>query len=180
MSQKRKSLSVRARFEVFKRDCFVCQYCGAHPPEVVLEVDHIIPVAFDGTNDIDNLVTSCFDCNRGKAAISLSVVPQSLADKAAQIAEREEQLRGYGEVMEAKRQRLEDETWRVMEMFYPGTETVQRDEFGSAQRFIDKLGLHAVLEAADIAMASNCNYRNVFRYFCGVCWNKVRELEGAA
>ena len=39
---KREQLSAKLRFEVFKRDSFVCQYCGSHPPQVVLHVDHII------------------------------------------------------------------------------------------------------------------------------------------
>lgn len=68
----RKSLSKKARFEVFKRDNFTCQYCGGKAPQVVLEVDHIEPVSKGGTNDILNLVTSCFDCNRGKSDRRLS------------------------------------------------------------------------------------------------------------
>ena len=63
---KRKSLSKSVRFEVFKRDSFKCQYCGKSAPDVVLEVDHIIPVSKGGDNDISNLITACFDCNRGK------------------------------------------------------------------------------------------------------------------
>lgn len=63
---KRKSISKKTRFEVFKRDSFTCQYCGKSAPDIVLEVDHIIPVSKGGTNDISNLITSCFDCNRGK------------------------------------------------------------------------------------------------------------------
>lgn len=62
----RKSLSKKIRFEVFKRDKFTCQYCGNTAPNVVLEVDHIDPVAKGGVNDLLNLITSCFDCNRGK------------------------------------------------------------------------------------------------------------------
>lgn len=68
----RKSLSKKVRFEVFKRDNFTCQYCGGKAPQVVLEVDHIEPVSKGGTNDILNLVTSCFDCNRGKSDRKLS------------------------------------------------------------------------------------------------------------
>jgi 5-methylcytosine-specific restriction endonuclease McrA len=71
------SLSKKLRFEVFKRDGFKCQYCGNHPPIVVLEVDHINPVSKGGTNEIDNLVTSCFDCNRGKGNRELTCIPQS-------------------------------------------------------------------------------------------------------
>jgi hypothetical protein len=33
---------------------------------VVLHVDHANPVCAKGTNDNDNLLTSCFDCNMGK------------------------------------------------------------------------------------------------------------------
>ena len=69
---KREPLSKGIRFEVFKRDNFTCQYCGAKAPDVILEVDHINPVKLGGTNEIMNLVTSCFNCNRGKSAKKLS------------------------------------------------------------------------------------------------------------
>jgi len=68
----RKTISKKTRFEVFKRDSFTCQYCGNSAPNVLLEVDHIKPVSKDGDNDITNLITSCWDCNRGKAARELS------------------------------------------------------------------------------------------------------------
>lgn len=64
---KRKSLSKKVRFEVFKRDSFKCQYCGRSAPDVVLEVDHISPVSKGGKNDILNLITSCWACNSGKS-----------------------------------------------------------------------------------------------------------------
>ncbi len=70
--EKRKAISKRIRFEVFKRDSFTCQYCGKSAPDVILEVDHIEPVSKGGTNDITNLITSCKDCNRGKAARRIS------------------------------------------------------------------------------------------------------------
>ncbi|MBE7320297.1 HNH endonuclease [Staphylococcus epidermidis] len=63
---KRKKLSNKIRFEVFKRDNFTCQYCGKSAPEVVLNVDHIEPISEGGTNDLFNLITSCFECNNGK------------------------------------------------------------------------------------------------------------------
>ena len=68
----RKALSKKIRFEVFKRDSFTCQYCGRAAPDVLLEVDHIKPVSKDGEDDITNLITSCFDCNRGKSDRELS------------------------------------------------------------------------------------------------------------
>lgn len=69
---KRQSISKKIRFEVFKRDNFTCQYCGRMAPDVILEIDHINPIAKGGDNNILNLITSCFDCNRGKGKRKLT------------------------------------------------------------------------------------------------------------
>ena len=69
---KRKNIPNKLRFEVFKRDSFTCQYCGQSAPNVVLEVDHLLPVSKGGDNDILNLITSCWTCNNGKSNILLT------------------------------------------------------------------------------------------------------------
>ena len=66
-----RSVSKPKRFAVFERDKFTCQYCGRSAPNVILEVDHIIPLSGGGNNDIGNLVTSCEECNRGKGSKKL-------------------------------------------------------------------------------------------------------------
>jgi hypothetical protein len=174
----RKALSKKTRFEVFKRDGFACQYCGAHPPKVILHVDHIVAVANGGGGDMDNLVTSCESCNQGKAARALSSVPQSLKDKSAEVAEREEQLRGYHDILEAKRERLDEESWVIAEILEPGSgdKGFNRDWRLSIKRFIDKLGYHEVIDAAEIAGARKPHSLGTrFRYFCGICWRKIEE-----
>ena len=55
----RKNLSKKLRFEVFKRDQFQCAYCGAHPPSVVLQVDHIHPVVDGGTGGAIRIPITC-------------------------------------------------------------------------------------------------------------------------
>jgi len=86
----RKSL----RFEVFKRDSFACQYCGAKSPDVVLEVDHVTPVSGGGTNDILNLVTACRACNAGKSdrRLSESAAIDKRRSQLAELEERRQQL----------------------------------------------------------------------------------------
>jgi hypothetical protein len=64
----RKPIGKSKRYDVLKRDNFTCQYCGRSAPEAVLEIDHKNPVSNGGSNNQDNLVTSCYDCNRGKSA----------------------------------------------------------------------------------------------------------------
>jgi hypothetical protein len=60
---------LRLRWEVLQGDEFTCRYCGQFAPMVVLEVDHVVPVATGGTNEKENLITSCSACNRGKSAL---------------------------------------------------------------------------------------------------------------
>src|SRR5215471_17714120 len=71
----RRSTGKRLRFEVFKRDYFTCRYCGAQPPDVVLVVDHIVPVVAGGPSTLDNLITACEACNQGKSSHTLGEVP---------------------------------------------------------------------------------------------------------
>lgn len=59
-------LSQKKRFEVLKRDNFRCQYCGKTGKDVTLEVDHIKPRSKWGTDDMENLITCCRECNMGK------------------------------------------------------------------------------------------------------------------
>ncbi|MBO8142015.1 MAG: HNH endonuclease [Firmicutes bacterium] len=67
---KRTPIPKGVRWKVFARDNFTCQYCGRTPKKhgITLEIDHKIPVSKGGTNALENLVTSCSDCNRGKGA----------------------------------------------------------------------------------------------------------------
>lgn len=55
---------MRIRREVFERDHYICQYCGKIGG--TLEVDHIIPFSKGGSDNIENLITSCRKCNRQK------------------------------------------------------------------------------------------------------------------
>lgn len=92
---KRDPIRKSVRFEVFKRDSFTCQYCGEKAPDVVLEVDHITPVAMGGTNEILNLVTACRACNAGKS-------DRKLCDSAAL-----EKSRAQAEDLQERRHQLE-------------------------------------------------------------------------
>jgi HNH endonuclease len=180
------ALSKRVRFDIFKRDRFCCQYCGRHPPDIILEIDHIIPVCDGGDANEGNLLTACFDCNRGKAANPLTRVPQSLADRAAEIAEREDQLRGYREVFEQQRERVEADMWTIAaQLFgeYECKEGIRRDWLSRIKFFNEKLGLAQVFEAAEIAADKwlprqqdewRTQKQRRFAYFCGVCWNKIK------
>ena len=90
----RKSLSKSIRFEVFKRDSFTCNYCGRKAPDVLLEVDHIDPVAHGGANDFLNLITACKDCNIGKSdkRLTESLVLEKKRTQLEELQARREQI----------------------------------------------------------------------------------------
>ena len=50
--------------EIFRRDNYTCQYCGAHED---LTFDHVIPRSLGGQTRWDNVVAACSTCNLAKA-----------------------------------------------------------------------------------------------------------------
>ncbi|MDI3342005.1 MAG: HNH endonuclease [Sphaerobacter sp.] len=52
------------RREVFMRDDYTCQYCGAKTSD--LTIDHVIPRSRGGRHSWDNLVSACRACNHRK------------------------------------------------------------------------------------------------------------------
>lgn len=68
----RMGITPRVRFQVLHRDGFRCVYCGATPQESELQVDHVVPIAKGGTDDLSNLATACVLCNRGKSDLELT------------------------------------------------------------------------------------------------------------
>jgi hypothetical protein len=68
--KKPRSVNLRLRFIVMRRDKFKCKNCGQSPatdPSVVLHVDHIKAWAKNGKTELENLQTLCSKCNFGKS-----------------------------------------------------------------------------------------------------------------
>jgi hypothetical protein len=177
MTMDRKPVSTRQRFEIFKRDGFTCQYCGSHPPEAVLHVDHIVAVSNGGENDRDNLITACDRCNFGKSNVPLSRVPGNLQYRMDEIREKERQIKGYSKVLSDRRERLRMEVFSVLNVLLPGVEQLPTADFLSVKRFVERLGVQHAITAAEKAYAKfpYCHANKRFRYFCGICWRWIRE-----
>jgi 5-methylcytosine-specific restriction endonuclease McrA len=57
------------RREIFVRDEYTCQYCGARGHD--LTIDHVIPRSRGGQHTWDNLVSACRVCNHRKGGKTL-------------------------------------------------------------------------------------------------------------
>lgn len=151
---KRKSLTKRTRFEIFKRDGFKCQYCGQSAPDVALRVDHVIPVAGGGSNDALNLITSCFGCNAGKSDVPLSadVVVEKARKQAQELQERREQIQMMAEWHLSLVDCKNDEVNAIEALILKLTNYKINDCGRSAARkWLKKFSLHEILTATSQA-----------------------------
>ena len=56
-----------SRRNIYKRDRYTCQYCGAQPGTEELTLDHVIPRSQGGISTWENCVLACVGCNKRKA-----------------------------------------------------------------------------------------------------------------
>lgn len=64
-------MTSKLRQTIKERDGYTCKMCGIsveQEPNLLLEIDHIIPVSKGGLTTEDNLQTLCWKCNRSKGA----------------------------------------------------------------------------------------------------------------
>lgn len=68
--EQRTLMTKKMREFIKKRDNYTCRICGNSThvePNLLLEIDHIIPVSKGGRTVEDNLQTLCWKCNRSKS-----------------------------------------------------------------------------------------------------------------
>lgn len=175
------AISKKLRFEVFKRDGFACGYCGKTPPEVTLEIDHINPKSKGGKDDINGLLTACFDCNRGKRDIVLKKIPGTLRDNLEILKEKEIQLTEYNKFIKKIEKRLRVEIEEVNEVYtsyFKDWELSEKFKNSTVRQFLNLLPKHEIKDAMRIACNKIYYDRNdAIQYFCGICWNKIKGKE---
>jgi len=79
------------RFNLFLRDEFCCQYCGAKGD---LTFDHVLPRSRGGITSWENVVAACSPCNLRKGSATLRQSGMHLARKPRQPTAEEMQAHG--------------------------------------------------------------------------------------
>lgn len=77
----RRNFSVSERSAVYTKTEGHCAICGKFVPYTEFTVDHIVPLAKGGSNDISNLQCACGVCNR----IKQDILPDELMEKLVEI-----------------------------------------------------------------------------------------------
>ena len=169
--QKRKSLTKKVRFEVFKRDSFTCQYCGRTAPSVILEVDHIKPVCDGGQNELINLITSCFDCNRGKGKrrINSNNELKLQQEKLLELSKKREQMEMLLKWRDELSNFEDDQVLEIEARFDKMTGySFDKGQMVKVSKWIKKFGLIEVIECMEISikqyLKSDNDIDKVFNY----------------
>lgn len=173
---KRKSISKKTRFEIFKRDNFTCQYCGKKAPDVILEIDHIVPVSKGGTNKILNLVTACKDCNRGKTNIELNdnQVIERERKQLEELQERREQIKLLGR-WHKELELIDEEKIEIINQILLDKADFSLSDSGKTKtkKLIKKYGLEEVIESTNISIdqyyEESEDSEKVFDYIGRIC-----------
>lgn len=77
----RRNFSVSERSAVYTKTEGHCAICGKFVPYTEFTVDHIVPLAKGGSNDLSNLQCACGVCNR----IKQDILPDELMEKLVEI-----------------------------------------------------------------------------------------------
>lgn len=182
---KRKGISTRTRFEIFKRDGFRCVHCGATPQGAPLHVDHIVAVSKGGTDEHSNLVTSCESCNLGKSNVDLGDHRFKVGDP-ERAKEHAAQLRAYLEAqqevvgaIDGARQQLIDRWCETL-----GCDTFHKNLPSALTKAVEEFGIAAVVDIIDSVAASRHRWSSSkmafetdIKYFYG-CLRRLRETDG--
>jgi hypothetical protein len=168
----RQPLSKRLRFEILKRDGFRCRYCGANSSQVLMHVDHVVPVADGGGDDPANLVTACADCNLGKSDVPLDQSRLNPASPTQSMIDHAEQIRAYMDaVAEVEQLRVDmtveiDQKWdRLLGAPMAGP------MFKELPYWIGAIGYERVLEAVTIVAGRGLRGERCNRYFFAILRN---------
>ncbi|GIN13163.1 hypothetical protein J26TS2_30300 [Shouchella clausii] len=179
---KRKAIKKSVRFEVFKRDSFKCQYCGASSPDVLLHIDHIKPVAEGGGNDITNLVTACADCNlgKGKRLLDDNSTLEKQRKQLEELNERRQQLEMMMEWRE-ELQKFDEEVFENINAEFVSLTGSQISESGKRKvlKWLKKFDVNEILDAMEASVNAYLDKgaEEVFDAIPKICTNKRKYRE---
>lgn len=171
------ALGKSQRFRIFSRDNFTCRYCGRQSDVVPLHVDHVIPVCRGGTNDDENLITSCQDCNLGKGGRPATHSAPNETDRLRMAQERNEQAEAARSAADAAKARIDlHQTVVNYWCSATGRSTVDRKTIGIIAGYVAELGHDVVFPWIDRAASRANNDVRMGQYVSGCRRSHLKQI----
>lgn len=177
------AISKRLRYEILRRDNHACRYCGGVAPDVILTVDHVVPVALGGRDEPTNLVAACKECNAGKSSMPVdATVVEDVASDALRWANAMKTVATARAVARDEAKERYDHFlahWNNWTYTYMGEERSvplpnawkrSLDQFLSAG-----LDMEDIEELIEVTMTAKT--RDEWKYFCGCCWRRIGDAQ---
>lgn len=146
----------------------------------MLEIDHIHPVSKGGDNEESNLITSCYDCNRGKSAGLLTDAPKSLHDRAERVEESRSQVKEYEKIIRSARKRVDADVAKIESVFqeiYPEEQFTSQFKM-TVKTFLERFTALELVGFMEIALGRMQDSDSTIRYFCGIFKTRLRDSNG--
>jgi len=182
---RRKPIPKRVRFEVLRRDNYTCRYCRA--TDAPLTIDHVVPTVLGGSDNPDNLVAACKDCNAGKTSShpDAPLVADVSDDQWRWAQEMEAVAQAAAAQAQAEHEYAAtlDEAWTSWGYGPQRTPVPRPNSWETSARNWKAAGLpiELLIDAVRIAMTNDSVQPDAtWRYFCGIAWKKVRALQEEA
>ncbi|MBZ6211661.1 HNH endonuclease [Streptomyces olivaceus] len=154
-----------------------------------LTVDHVVPQALGGGDEPANLVTACEPCNSGKTSVPADApiaasVEQDAMRWAAAMGKAAEMAHAKHEVRLDYRSAFRDawDEWKIGSGDSQAVVPVDPNWETSLDNFYEAgLPDWELREAVRAAMTNQkVTPANTFRYFAGICWTKIRQIQDHA
>ena len=160
-------------------------------PDIILDVDHLHPVAEGGDDDILNLITSCRDCNRGKGKTplsqndSLKKSQRQLLDLADKTEQSQMMIEWKKSMLEIQQQEIESINDLIASI--TGWELSEHGK-GIIRKNLRQFGFMLVWEATELSVekyfddsseyAIDRSFNNMLHKIGGICYNKQKGSVG--
>lgn len=178
MPTKRKHFSKKDRFTIFARDGFCCRYCGESSESVKLVVDHVVPICQGGTNDPENLISSCESCNQGKGGRLIQAIAPTDGDT-LRIRQEYREQEELARITAASAKARENIRQQVCNYYCGllGETQINRQHLSTLVNILNEVGPDDLFEFMDIAQR-NLNGKGgtcFIRYVCGIHNNRKSD-----
>jgi hypothetical protein len=154
-------------------------------PSTILEVDHVIPVSEGGPNHEANLVTACFDCNRGKSKGLLESVIEvtNYVSKYTALEEQKEQIDAYLKFKDEQDALLNQLSYQATYHLRSAIESTNKALPTAWKKtvchFLKTIPLERLTNISEsVGLKVRANLINdPWKYFCGACHTVARDIE---
>ena len=154
-----------------RQDAFRCAHCFRNPEQTYLRV----VAALDNVTPLTRPFTICVDCIERPSLHQINDRPIFMEKELGVVADRKLQCDWYSAYLKSEKAKVRKSARGALEIL-GNDHSWLKEDLESTTIFVERLGPDRVTQAARIAASKDLVSRKArFKYFAGVCWNKILD-----